>query len=328
MSEIVIYEDGQISLNVSLEDESVWLSQKQMADLFHKNVRTINEHIINIFKEGELEKKAVIRNFRITADDGKRYLTNLYNLDVVISVGYRVKSKEGTKFRIWATKVLKDYLLKGYALNQKILNRQKITELNKTLNLIKNSINQANLIQSKGFIEIISKYAKSWALLQGYDTQSLKEMAQTNINNFILDYNEAKKAIDEFKKELIKKGEASNLFGQEKADELKGNILNIYQTFQGLELLPSVEQKAANLLYYIVKGHPFIDGNKRIGAYLFILFLDKNKILYKNDNELKINDNALASLTILIATSKPESKDIIIKLILNILYDGESDDKI
>jgi prophage maintenance system killer protein len=176
---------------------------------------------------------------------------------------------------------------------------------------------------AKGFVEIVSDYAKSWALLQGYDEESLQEITQTKEQRFILDYDEAKEAIAELKKTLISKGEATELFGQEKADEFKGNLLNIYQSFGGVDLLPSLEAKAANLLYYIIKGHPFNDGNKRIGAYLFVLFLHKNGILHKPNGEPKINDNALASLALLVATSAPEQKDIIIKLIMNMLYEGE-----
>ncbi len=176
---------------------------------------------------------------------------------------------------------------------------------------------------TKEFVKIVNDYAKSWALLQGYDEQSLQEITQTKEQKFILDYDEAKEAIAELKKTLIAKGEATKLFGQEKADEFKGNLLNIYQSFGGVDLLPSVEQKAANLLYYIIKGYPFNDGNKRIGAYLFVLFLHKNGVLYRPNGEPKINDNALASLALLVASSAPEQKKIIIKLIMNMLYDGE-----
>ncbi|HHO64919.1 MAG TPA: Fic family protein [Epsilonproteobacteria bacterium] len=176
--------------------------------------------------------------------------------------------------------------------------------------------------EAKGFIEIIGNYAKSWALLQGYDEQTLQEVVATKENRFILDYDEAKEAIVALKKELMAKGEATELFGNEKAGEFKGNLLSIYQTFGGEDLLPSVEQKAANLLYYIVKGHPFNDGNKRIGAYLFVLFLHKNGILHKPNGEARINDNALAALTLLVATSMPEQKEIIIRLIMNMLVEG------
>ncbi len=329
MSNIVIYEDGNVELSTTLQDESVWLSQKQMEELFGRERSVISKHIRNIFKEGELDEQVVCAKFAHTtqhgAMEGKTQTKELvfYNLDVIISVGYRVKSQQGTRFRIWANKILKEYLLKGYALNQQKLQKEKLDELNQTLQLIRNSITSKELDSdiSKGFVEIISNYARSWALLQGYDDQSLQEVIRRTEQKFILDYDEAKAAIAEFKKALIAKGEATELFGREKADEFKGNLLNIYQTFGGDELLPSIEQKASNLLYYIIKGHPFNDGNKRIGAYIFILFLSKNNALYKPNGELKINDNALASLALLVATSKPEQKEIIIKLIMNILYE-------
>ncbi len=328
MSEIVIYEDGKVELSATVENGTVWLSQKQMGELFGKSVETINEHVNNVFKEGELEQDAVIRNFRTTASDGKNYNTNFYNLDVIISIGYRVKSKQGTQFRIWSNKILKEYLINDYVINQEKLQQKKIGELDKTILLIKQGLQnqELNINEAKGFVEIISNYAKSWALLQGYDEQSLEEITEYKEQKFILDYDEAKEAISELKKTLISKAEATELFGQEKAGEFKGNLLNIYQSFGGVDLLPSLEQKAANLLYYVIKGHPFNDGNKRIGAYLFVLFLHKNHILHKPNGETKINDNALASLALLVATSAPEQKDIIIKLVMNMLYDGDSDE--
>ena len=327
MSDIVIYEDGTLALSATVENETVWLSQKQMAELFDKSIKTINEHIKNIYKEGELEENSTIRKFQTVQKEGKREVQrdiSYYSLDVIISVGYRVKSKRGTQFRIWANRILKDYIIKGYALNQKRLQEQKLQELEDTLHLIRQTIDQKELSanEAKGFVEIVSNYAKSWALLQGYDEQTLQEIAQTTEQKFILDYDEAKEAIAELKRTLISKGEATELFGNEKAGEFKGNLLNIYQSFGGVELLPSVEQKAANLLYYIIKGHPFNDGNKRIGAYLFVLFLHKNGILYKDNGEAKINDNALVSLALLVATSAPEQKDIIIKLVMNMLVEG------
>ena len=323
MNELITFKENNLELSISVVNESIWISQRQMAELFEVNVATINEHLKNIYKDKELQKDSTIRNFLIVQKEGKRDVKRQiehYNLDAILSVGYRVNSKKATKFRIWATKILKDYLIKGYALNKDKLKEQKLDELTQTLNLFKDSFMLSN--EAKGFITIISNYAKSWALLQGYDEESLQDITQTKEQKFILDYKEALNAIAEFKKELIKKGEASELFGVQKANELEGNLLNIYQTFGGVELLPSIEQKAANLLYYIVKGHPFNDGNKRIGAYLFILFLSKNQALYKANGELKINDNALASLTLLVATSLPAQKDLIIKLIMNILYDA------
>ena len=208
---------------------------------------------------------------------------------------------------------------------RKSYNRKKLDELDQTIQLIKQGLKNQELstTEAKGFVEIIGNYAKSWALLQGYDEQSLQEVVEHREQKFILDYDEALEAIAELKRVLVHKGEATVLFGQEKAGEFKGNLLNIYQSFAGNELLPSIEQKAANLLYYVIKGHPFNDGNKRIGAYLFVLFLHKNGMLHKPNGEPKINDNALASLALLVATSAPEQKDIIIKLVMNMLYEGD-----
>jgi prophage maintenance system killer protein/prophage antirepressor-like protein len=322
MSNIIIYEDGNVALQVEFDGETVWLSQNEMVHLFDKDQSVISRHINNIFKDKEVDKKSNMQKMHIANSDKP---VSFYSLDIVLAVGYRTNSVKAIKFRQWATKVLKQYLLDGYVLNREKLRQNKLDELNQTLQLIKDSINAKSFDTdiTKGFVEIISNYARSWALLQGYDDQSLQEVVCHTEQKFILDYDETKAAIAEFKKALVARGEATELFGREKADELKGNLLNIYQTFGGEELLPSIEQKAANLLYYVIKGHPFNDGNKRIGAYLFILFLSKNGALYKPNGELKINDNALASLALLVATSKPEQKDIIIKLIMNILYEDE-----
>ena len=331
MSDIVIYEDGSVEIDARVNNETVWLSQKQIADLFGVQRPAVTKHLSNIFKSGELDKEVVSSILEHTTKHGaienkkQTKKTKLYNLDAIISVGYRVNSKRATQFRIWATKILKEYIIQGYALNKERLQQQKLAELEQTIQLIKQGLESQtiNTVEAKGFVEIISNYAKSWALLQGYDEQSLEEVVQTKEQKFVLDYDEAKEAIAELKKALIAKGEATELFGNEKAGEFKGNLLNIYQSFGGEELLPSVEQKAANLLYYIIKGHPFNDGNKRIGAYLFVLFLHKNGILHKSNGEPKINDNALASLALLVATSAPEQKEIIIKLVMNMLYEGE-----
>ena len=319
---IVIYEDGNVALHVEFDGETIWLRQDQIADIFGKSRTVVTKHINNILKDEEVDEKSNVQKMHIANSDKP---VKFYSLDMILAVGYRTNSAKAIRFRQWATKILKQYLLDGYVLNQDKLRQTKLDELTQTLQLIQKSIESKELESdvSKGFVEIISNYARSWALLQGYDDQSLQEIISSKEQKFILDYDETKEAIEEFKKALMARGEATILFGQEKADELKGNLLNIYQTFGGIELLPSIEQKAANLLYYIIKGHPFNDGNKRIGAYLFILFLSKNKALCKRDGELKINDNALASLALLVATSHPEQKDIIIKLIMNILYEEE-----
>ncbi len=323
MSEIVIYDDGSVKLETTVDNETLWLNQKQLCDLFERDKSVISRHIRNIFKEGELQQESVVAKNATTAADGKIYQVDYYSLDMIISLGYRVNSKRATQFRRWATSILKDYLLQGYALDQERLKQEKFTELEQTIEAIKQAVESRTLAEHevKGFIEIIGSYAKSWALLQGYDEQTLQEVAQTKENRFVLDYDEAKEAIAALKKDLIAKGEATELFGNEKAGEFNGNLLNIYQSFGGVDLLPSVEQKAANLLYYIIKGHPFNDGNKRIGAYLFVLFLHKNGILHKENGEVKINDNALASLALLVATSAPEQKEIIIRLVMNMLVE-------
>jgi prophage maintenance system killer protein/prophage antirepressor-like protein len=328
MSDIVIYENGEVELKATIENETVWLTQKQLCELFDRDKSVVSRHIKNIFKDNELDEFSVVAKNATTASDGKIYNVEYYNLDMIISVGYRVNSKKATQFRKWSTKILKEYLIKGYTLNKERLQQKKFDELDATIKLIKSNIenHELTLAESKGFVEIVSNYARSWALLQGYDEQSLIDVTQNKKEKFVLGYPEAKEAIELFKKTLMDKGEATVLFGQEKAGEFKGNLLNIYQTFGGYDLLPSLEQKASNLLYYVIKGHPFNDGNKRIGAYLFILFLAKNKALYKANGELKINDNALASLALLVATSMPEQKDIIIKLIMNMIYEGDVDE--
>ncbi len=322
MSDIVIYENGDLGLEIEFDNETIWLNQKQIVELFEKDQSVISRHINNIFKDKEVDEKSNMQKMHIANSDKP---VKFYSLDIVLAVGYRTNSSKAIKFRQWATKILKEYLIKGYALNQKRLQQQKLKELDQTIGLIKQSLknNQLNVVEAKGFVEIISNYAKSWALLQGYDEQSLQEVIESKDAKFILDYDEAKEAISELKKALIAKGEATKLFGQEKAGEFKGNLLNIYQTFGGIDLLPSLEQKAANLLYYVIKGHPFNDGNKRIGAYLFVLFLHKNGILHKANGELKINDNALASIALLVAQSHPDQKEIIIKLVMNMLYEGD-----
>jgi len=322
MSDIVIYEDGNVEVNVEFQNDTVWLRQNQIAEIFEKDRTVITRHINNILKDKEVDEKSNVQKMHIANSDKP---VKFYSLDIVLAVGYRTNSAKAIKFRQWATKVLKEYIINGYVLNQEKLQKQKLQELEQTIQLIKQGLQNQELStqEAKGFVEIISNYAKSWAMLQGYDEQSLQEVLESKEEKFVLDYDEAKEAIAELKKALIKKGEATELFGQEKAGELKGNLLNIYQSFGGADLLPSLEAKAANLLYYIIKGHPFNDGNKRIGAYLFVLFLHKNGILHKPDGEPKINDNALASIALLVAQSDPSQKDIIIKLVMNMLYDGD-----
>ena len=322
-TKIVIYEDvnGEIKLDVTLENDTLWLSQKQLEVLFDRDKSVISRHIKNIFKDEELDKNSVVAKNATTATDGKIYQVEYYNLDMIISLGYRVNSKRATSFRVWATKILKDYIINGYSINNKRLQQKGLKELNETISLLKDTISntQIELSEAKGLLDVILNYSRTWTLLQGYDEDSLKINFVAKEAKFILDSDEAKNYIAQLKDELIKKGEATELFGREKAGEFEGILRNIYQTFGGVDLLESVEEKAANLLYYIIKGHPFNDGNKRIGAFMFILFLSKNNMLYKSNGELKINDNALVALSLMTAKSDPKQKDTIINLIVNIL---------
>lgn len=325
-NKIAIYEDesGDIKLDVSLENETLWLSQKQLETLFDRDKSVISRHIKNIFKEEELDKNAtVVKNATVQIEGNREVIREIeyYNLDMIISLGYRVNSKRATSFRVWATKILKDYIINGYSINQKRLQQIGLKELNETISLLKDTISntQLELSEAKGLIDVIINYSRTWTLLQGYDEDSLKIDFFPQKAKFILDIDEAKIGIEKLKNELIKKGEATELFGREKAGEFEGILRNIYQTFGGVDLLGSVEEKAANLLYYIIKGHPFNDGNKRIGAFMFILFLSKNNILYKSNGELKINDNALVALSLMTAKSDPKQKETIVNLIVNIL---------
>ncbi|WP_198305518.1 RhuM family protein [Arcobacter vandammei] len=325
-NQIVIYEDinGKMELKVSVENETLWLSQKQLSELFGVEINTINYHIKNIIKQKELDKNPTIRKIRIVQKEGNREVereVEHYNLDMIISVGYRINSITATKFRQWATKILKDYLINGYSINEKRVKEKGLKELEKTIELLKDNISksQLELNEAKGLLDVILNYSRTWTLLQGYDEDSLKIDFVPKEAKFILDSDEAKNYIAQLKDELIKKGEATELFGREKAGEFEGILRNIYQTFGGVDLLESVEEKSANLLYYIIKGHPFNDGNKRIGAFMFILFLSKNNMLYKSNGELKINDNALVALSLMTAKSEPKQKETIINLIVNIL---------
>jgi prophage maintenance system killer protein len=319
--EIIIYKasDGKTQLDVKLEEETVWLTQKQMSSLFDKNVRTINEHIKNSFIEGELAENSVIRNFRITAADGKSYNTKFYNLDVIISVGYRVKSKRGTQFRIWANSVLKDYLVRGYALNEKRLKEQseKIKEIERTLEIFSNVVEhyQLNRDEFSGILKVVTDYTRALDLLDDYDNQRLKIDRTNKDEIFKIDYDSAKMII----RKLKEKFGGSSLFGKEKDQSFKGTVGTIYQTFGKKQLYPSIEEKAAHLLYFTIKNHSFIDGNKRIAAALFLWFLEMNNYLYGKNDRKRIADNALVAICLLIAESNPKEKDVIVKVVVNLI---------
>lgn len=321
MSEVVLYqsEDKQIQIEVQFDRETVWLTQKQMAKLFGKNIMTINEHIKNTYQEGELDESPTIRKFLIVQKEGKRSVKRevlQYNLDVIISVGYRIKSKRGTQFRQWATQRLKDYLVKGYAVNQK-----RLDELGKMVQLIEQTgqSDSLQLQEAKGLLEIIGSYTKSFVLLNQYDSNRLQPAKLNNNITYAIQYDEAIKAISELKKQLIAKKEASELFGNQKDDSFKSSLQTIVQTFEGQYLYTSIEEQAAHLLYFVIKNHSFTDGNKRIAAFLFIWFLEKNRHRFKPGGELKINDNGLIAIALLAAQSKQEEKDLMIQLIMNLI---------
>lgn len=323
-SQIIIYQtpDGETSVDVTIEQDTVWLSQNQMAELFQSSKQNISLHVNNIFKEGELEKNATVKESLTVQNEGKRPVkrkVEQYSLDVIISVGYRVKSKRGTQFRIWANKVLKDYLVKGYALNEKRLNdqHQQFEALKQTVRLMGNVLDKQELSgdEATGLLKVITDYTYALDVLDKYDHRTLTIEATHKQQAFIATYAAAMKAIHG----LRDKFGGSSLFGNEKDESFKSSIATIYQSFGGNDLYPSIEEKAAHLLYFVVKNHSFSDGNKRIAAFLFVWFLEKNNILYREDGSKRIADNALVALTLMIAESKPDEKDIITQVVVNLI---------
>jgi prophage maintenance system killer protein len=321
MSEIEIYQsaDKKIEIQVQFDKDTVWLSQQQLATLFGQTKQNISLHINNCFKEKELSRKATVKESLTVQKEGKRLVSrniDLYNLDVIISVGYRVKSKQGTQFRQWATQRLKDFLVQGYAIN-----KDRLEQLHQTIQLIHHGgqTDTLNLQEAKGLLEIIKNYTESFILLNQFDSNKLAGLNLNENITYEISYQEAVNAIKELKKQLTKKKEASSLFGNQKDEGLKGLLGNIVQTFGGEYLYKSIEGQAAHLLYFIIKNHPFSDGNKRIGAFLFIWFLEKNKHRFKQNGEVKINDNGLVALALLVAQSHPDDKDLMIKLIINLI---------
>ncbi len=319
-NEIIIYttEDGKETFEVNLKEETVWLNLNQISKLFERDKSVISRHIRNIFETEELSRKSVVANFATTATDGKVYKVDFYNLDLIISVGYRVNSKRGTQFRIWATNILKNHLIQGYTINQKRLqeSQAKIKELQKTSRMVERLLLQKNLesTEATGLLQVILDYQKALHLLDEYDYQELEIKEVTTQERFKLTHEKARKELSKLKGHYT-----SGLFGLEKDQSFASSIGAIYQSFDGKEVYPSIEEKAAHLLYFVVKNHSFVDGNKRIAASLFLWFLNENGILYKEDGSKRIADNALVALTLLIAESIAEERDIMIKLIVNLI---------
>jgi death-on-curing family protein len=328
MNQIEIYQtkDKEKQIEVRFEGDTVWLTQYQLAELFTTDRTSILKHLKNIFKTKELEEKQTCAKIAQVQKEGKKTVKREilhYNLDAIISVGYRVNSKRGTQFRQWATQRLKDHLVKGYSLNEKRLQQvvQNMQQLEQAVKLIQQSGNsgQLNITEAKGLLEIITNYTHSFILLNQFDSNNLPgEKLNENIT-YEIEYKEAVKAIIELKKQLIKKKEASGLFGNERDRGFESLLNSVIQTFAGEYLYKSIEEQAAHLLYFVIKNHPFTDGNKRIGAFLFVWFLEKNKHRFKKSGELKINDNALVALALLVAQSNPDDKEIMIKLVVNLI---------
>ena len=322
---IIIYQTSkkEVELKVSLKEETVWLNLNQMVVLFGRDKSVISRHIKNIFTEKELNKNSVVAKFATTASDGKTYNIDYYNLDVIISVGYRVKSQQGVSFRIWATKILKQYILQGYAINEKRLieARNKFQELQTTISFLQKQTDKKQIKGSeKEILNLLADYSKTLSLLEKYDKNNFK-IARGRKAKFTLDYKKSLNIITCLKKELIIKKEASDIFGVERNNSFDSIVNNLYQTFNSKELYKNIEEKSAHLLYLIIKDHPFSDGNKRIGSFLFVYFLDKNNFLFRKNGEKKINDNALTALALLIAESDPKEKDVLIKIVINLLSD-------
>lgn len=316
-NKIVIYqtEDGQTQIDVRLENETVWLNVAQMSTLFSKEESNVRRHIINAFKEGELERD--YNNVHFLHVDGVKKPVPFYSLDVIISVGYRVKSKRGTVFRIWARNVLKEYLVKGYAVNER-MRREQIGELRQLVGMLGRTIQNQPVLSSdetNALFEVVTDYTYALDTLDNYDYERLTIHKTTKEEPFHATYENAMEAIDG----LRKKFGGSALFGNEKDESFKSSIGQIYQTFGGEELYPSVEEKAAMLLYLDTKNHSFSDGNKRIAATLFLWFLNNNCILYRADGTKRIADNTLVALTLMIAESKTEEKDVMVKVVVNLI---------
>jgi prophage maintenance system killer protein len=323
--QIEIYKSNKdtVEIQVQFDADTVWLSQKQMAQIFNKDSDTIGLHLKNIFLEEELDENATTENLSVVQIEGNRKVKRnikFYNLDAIISVGYRVNSKQGTQFRQWATQRLKDYLVKGYALNEKRLKElhYKYSDLQQAIKLAANAGNIESLTstEAKGILGVIEQYAYALETLDKYDHQKLtidSDTSETEIQK--LSYEEAIHQINVWRDYQ----KAGKLFGNEKDQSFKSSLETIYQTFDTSDLYPSIEEKAANLLYFVVKNHSFSDGNKRIAAGLFIYFLDMNQKLYNEQGNKRIGDNALVAITIMIAESKSEEKDMMIKLVVNLI---------
>ncbi|MBE3044424.1 virulence protein RhuM/Fic/DOC family protein [Candidatus Bathyarchaeota archaeon] len=312
--EIALYKagGGEATMEVRLEQDTVWLSLNQIADLFSRDKSVVSRHISNVFKENELDRKSVVAFFATTAADGKNYQVEYFNLDAIISVGYRVNSKRGTQFRIWATNVLKEHIVKGYTVNER-----RLKELRQSLRLVEHVLDRYDVTsdEAKALLRVVTDYAYALDLLDDYDHQRIPAAPVQKGRANPISYVEAQRIIER----LREKFGASDIFGREKDDSLHSSLNAVMQTFDGKDVYPGLEEKAANLLYFLVKNHSFIDGNKRIAAALFLWFMEKNSLLYRQDGTKRIADIALVAIALLIAESAPREKDSIIRIVMNLI---------
>jgi prophage maintenance system killer protein len=323
-NDIVIYESGEARVEVRLDQDTVWLTQEQMSALFGRERSVITKHIRNVFADGELERQAVCANFARTAPDGKTYQVEHYNLDVIISVGYRVKSLQGTRFRQWATRVLRDHLLVGYTLNERRLAARGLAEAQQAVALLARTLTTHAFVTDAGqaVLDVVQRYTRSWQLLLAYDEQQLADQPRRAVApRAALSVEDARAAVASLRNDLAARGEAGPLFGLERGEALAGILGAIGQTFDGEPLYPNVQVQAAHLLYFVIKDHPFIDGNKRIGSLLFLEYLRRNELLLRADGAPRLAANAMVALALLIAESDRAQKELMIRLTLNLLED-------
>jgi prophage maintenance system killer protein len=328
--EILVYEapDGSAQVDVRLERETVWLTQQQMADLFGRERSVVTKHVRNVFKEGELDPQATSAKFAQVRSEGGRAVTREvehFNLDVIISVGYRVKSLRGTQFRIWATRTLRDHLLRGYTLNERRLAERGLGEIEQAVGLLARTLTTHALVTDEGraVLGVVQRYTRSWRLLLEYDEDRLAERPAAPVEpTASLRLADAHAAAASLREDLAPRGEAGSLFGQERGEALAGILGAVEQTFGGEPLYPSAQARAAHLLYFVIKDHPFSDGNKRIGTLLFLEYLRRNGLLLRADGEPRLADNAMVALALLIAESESSQKELMIRLVLNLLEDA------
>jgi prophage maintenance system killer protein len=324
--EIVIYEGGEARVEVRVERENVWLSLQQLADLFGRDKSVISRHLRNIFATGELERDSVVAKNATTAADGKTYLVEYYSLDAIISVGYRVNSTRATRFRQWATRILRDHLLIGYTLNERRLAERGLAEAQQAIALLARTLMTHALVTNEGqaVLDVVQRYTRSWQLLLAYDEQRLADQPRHAIApRAALPVEDARAAVASLRNDLVARGEAGPLFGQERGETLAGILGAIEQTFDGNPLYPNVQIRAAHLLYFVIKDHPFADGNKRIDSLLFLEYLRRNGLLLRADGAPRLAANAMVALALLIAESDRTQKDLMIRLTLNLLEDDE-----